>query len=101
MRTIKDVDSHFFNLFLNNLFNNGYWEKNCKKSVNQASVNQKDISKVPFNYPELETQILIVKKMEAIANEISNAKESAQKKLNNLNALSNSLLSHAVSGKLI
>ncbi len=101
LRTIKDVNPHFFNLFLNNLFNTGYWEKNCKKSVNQASVNQKDISKVPFDYPDLETQILIVRKMEALSNEINNAKESTQRQLNNLNVLSNSLLSHAVSGKLI
>ncbi len=69
--------------------------------MNQASVNQKDISKVPFDYPDLETQILIVRKMEALSNEINNAKESTQRQLNNLNVLSNSLLSHAVSGKLI
>ena len=51
MRPSEQVDPRYLFYFLVNLRACGYWEKNCKKSVNQASVNQKDIRKVPFGYP--------------------------------------------------
>ena len=78
MRTNEDVNPNFFNHFLNHLFVTGYWEANCKKSVNQASVNQKDISKVEFNYPPLSTQQKIVAKLDAIFAEIDKASTAAE-----------------------
>jgi type I restriction enzyme S subunit len=87
MRTIESVDPYFFNLYLNYLFATGYWKANCKQSVNQASVNQKDISKVKFCYPPLATQKKIVAKLDAIFAEIDKATAAAETNAKNSEAL--------------
>ena len=92
MRTKEYVDPYFFNHFLNHLFATGYWEENCKKSVNQASVNQKDISKVEFIYPPLATQKKIVAKLDAIFAEIDKATAAAEANARNAEALFQSYL---------
>jgi type I restriction enzyme S subunit len=93
-RTVDDVNPHFFNLFLNYLFVTGYWEENCKKSVNQASVNQKDISKVKFNYPPLSIQHKIVSKLNLIFAEIDKAVKAAESNANNSEALKHAYLNY-------
>ncbi len=92
MRTIEDVNPHFFNFYLNYLFLNGYWEENCKKSVNQASVNQKDISKVAFNYPSLKIQLEIVEKIKLLFVEIDKAIALTELNLKNSESLFQSYL---------
>ena len=92
MRTISEVNPYFFNLYLNHLFLTGYWENNCKKSVNQASVNQKDISKIVFNYPPLPIQQKIVDKLDAIFAEIDKATAVAEANIKNAEALFQSYL---------
>ncbi len=98
MRTIDDVNPNFFNHFLNHLFIDGYWENNCKKSVNQASVNQKDIRKVEFNYPSLDTQSKIINKLDAIFTEIDKAKAAAEANAKNAEALFQSYLRQIFDG---
>ena len=97
MRTKEEIDPYFFNHFLNHLFTTGYWEENCKKSVNQASVNQKDISKVQFNYPPLPTQQTIVAKLDAIFAEIDKATAAAEANAKNAEALFQSYLKQVFS----
>lgn len=92
MRPIAEINSKFFNLFLNHIFLSGYWKKNCKKSVNQASVNQKDISKVKFDYPPLATQQKIVEKLDAIFAEIDKAVAATEQNIKNAEALFQSYL---------
>jgi len=92
MRTVDDVDPYFFNHFLRHLFQLGYWERNCKKSVNQASVNQKDISRVDFSYPPLPIQQKIVAKLDAIFAEIDKATVAAEANAKNAEALFQSYL---------
>jgi type I restriction enzyme S subunit len=65
IRTIKDVNPKFLRYFLLFLYTSGFWRTVAKQSVNQASVNQKDISEVPFSYPSLEKQGEIVKKLDS------------------------------------
>jgi len=79
-RTIEKVDSSYFNMFLVSLFQNGYWRRTAKQSVNQASVNQKDIKSVPFSYPSLPEQQRIVAKLEAAFAEIEDFQETIKKK---------------------
>jgi len=62
------------------LFQNGYWRRTAKQSVNQASVNQKDIKSVPFSYPSLPEQQRIVAKLEAAFAEIEDFQETIKKK---------------------
>ena len=78
LRTIEDVDSKYFNFFLQSLFWSGYWRKTAKQSVNQASVNQTDIKKIPFAYPPLAEQERIVAKLDAAFAKIDETVELAQ-----------------------
>ena len=73
LRTIKEVDCRYFNMFLVSLFQSGYWRRTAKQSVNQASVNQTDIKSVPFSYPPLAEQQRIVARLDAAFAEIDEA----------------------------
>ena len=70
IRTIKEVEPKFLRNFLLLLYTSGFWRTVAKQSVNQASVNQKDISAVPFSYPPIEKQREIVKDLESTFAEI-------------------------------
>ena len=59
------------------MFWSGYWKKIAKQSVNQASVNQKDIKAAPFSYPPLTQQHRIVAKLDTAFAEINSALELA------------------------
>ncbi|QWD74743.1 restriction endonuclease subunit S [Polynucleobacter sp. TSB-Sco08W16] len=83
LRTNDSVNPHFFNYFLNYLFVTGYWENNCKKAVNQASVNQQDINKIRFCYPSLEIQQKLVNKFKAIFSDIDKAITGAKESILN------------------
>jgi restriction endonuclease S subunit len=70
IRTIKEIEPKFLRYFLLLLYLSGFWRTVAKQSVNQASVNQKDISSVPFSYPPLEKQREIVKRLDGAFAEI-------------------------------
>lgn len=101
MRTTKDVNPYFFNMFLNHLFATGYWERNCKKSVNQASVNQKDICKVDFSYPQLPVQEEIVARLDALLEEVTKSNKSYKNKVIKLINFKKSILNKAFAGDLV
>jgi len=52
----------------------------AKQSVNQSSVNQKDISSVPFSYPSLEKQKEIVEKLDSAFAEIDQIEENLKQR---------------------
>jgi type I restriction enzyme S subunit len=84
MRPHKGVERRYLFYFLVQLRSSGYWELNCKKSVNQASVNQKDIGKVPFRYPRnIEEQRRIVAVLDEAFTAIATATANAEKNLAN------------------
>ena len=99
MRTNEDVNPYFFNYFLNYLFFTGYWKKKCKQSVNQASVNQKDISKVEFSYPSLSIQQSIVAKFDKIFAEIDKASGAAETNVRNTKDFLNNFISEKLNEK--
>ena len=51
MRPSSEVTSSYLEHSLKFLFQSGYWRGVCKQSVNQASVNQQDISRVRVSFP--------------------------------------------------
>lgn len=73
IRPNDEILPHFMNYYLIFLFKSKYWLRVCKKSVNQASVNQKDIKKVPIVVPSLEEQKRIVKIIDEALEKISNS----------------------------
>ena len=99
IRAADNIDPGYLELFLRGLFWSGYWERICKKSVNQASVNQTDIKKTPFQYPPLEEQKQIVAKLDQCFEAIDKAKANATKNLENAKELFQSKLNEIFSQK--
>jgi restriction endonuclease S subunit len=97
LRVNGNVDSRFFNYFLNRLFWSGYWKRTAKQSVNQASVNQTDIKVVPFSFPPIPEQQRIVT-IQAFA-DIEKARANAEKNLKNARELFESTCSTAIFAK--
>ena len=86
MRPKAEVASGFLNMYLKHLFEMGYWRTRCKQSVNQASVNQQDINRVPIRYPiDCSEQHRIVAILEEAFVGIATAKANAEKNLKNVN----------------
>ena len=92
LNTIKEVDNFYFNYFLRYLFWDGYWNRNSKQSINQASVNQEDIKSVPFSFPILSEQKRIVTKLDSIFNEIDKSQKIKTLKLISLKNLEDKII---------
>jgi type I restriction enzyme S subunit len=88
MRPKVVVTSAYLNHALKYLFQSGYWRGVCKQSVNQASVNQQDISPVEIRYPKsLAEQQRIVGLLDEAFEGLATAKANAEKNLQNARAL--------------
>ena len=88
MRPKEVVTSAYLEHALKFLFQSGYWRGVCKQSVNQASVNQQDISRVEIRYPKsLAEQQRIVGLLDEAFAGIATAKANAEKNLQNARAL--------------
>lgn len=92
MRPKEFLHVRFFEHYLKYLFQNGYWKRLCKQSVNQASVNQQDINKVEINYPPLPEQQRIVALLDEAFAAIAKAKSNAEQNLKNAKELFESYL---------
>lgn len=93
MRPKPDVAPAYLNYALKLLFQSGYWKRTCKQSVNQASVNQQDISKVEIQYPQsIEEQHRIVAILDYAFDGIATARTHAEQNLQNARALFGSQL---------
>ena len=88
MRPKEVVTSAYLDHALKYLFQSGYWRGVCKQSVNQASVNQQDISRVEIRYPQsLAEQQRIVGLLDEAFEGLATAKANAEKNLQNARAL--------------
>lgn len=78
------VIADLLNYYLKFFFQTGYWARTAKQSVNQASVNQQDLKRIPICYPEsIEEQRRVVKKLDEAFEKIDKAIELTQKSLQN------------------
>ncbi|MEK0451478.1 MAG: hypothetical protein RL088_3746 [Verrucomicrobiota bacterium] len=100
MRTKSFILPAYLDLYLKHIFSAGYWLRVCKQSINQASVNQQDINRVPFRYPDLERQREIVNQMDALAAETQRLTRLYERKQAALAALKKSLLHQAFTESL-
>jgi type I restriction enzyme S subunit len=100
MRTKSFILPSYLDLYLKHIFSAGYWLRVCKQSINQASVNQQDINRVPFRYPDLERQRAIVEQMDALAAETQRLTRLYEQKQAALAALKKSVLHQAFTGEL-
>jgi len=92
IRPNDEILPHFMNYYLIFLFKSKYWLRVCKKSVNQASVNQKDIKKVPIVVPSLEEQQRIVTILDDAFENIEENKNHIVQKKKGVEELLQSLL---------
>jgi len=100
MRPQPTLLSEYLDLYLKFIFANGYWLRVCKQSINQASVNQQDINRVPIRYPDLEVQKAIVGQIRKLREETQRLASIYERKLAALDALKKSLLHQAFTGNL-
>jgi type I restriction enzyme S subunit len=84
MRPSSEVTSSYLEHSLKFLFQTGYWRGVCKQSVNQASVNQQDISRVRVSFPiSLEEQQRIVGLLDEAFASLATAQAHAAQNLQN------------------
>jgi type I restriction enzyme, S subunit len=81
IRVKNHINPYYFKYFLDEVFENGYWRRTSKQSVNQASVNQTDIKKIDFLYPILSEQQRIVAKLDVAFAEIDKVINISKKKI--------------------
>lgn len=99
MRPTEKLLPEYLNFALKYLFQTGYWARTSKQSVNQASVNQKDISCVDISYPtSKEEQHRIVAILDEAFEAIAAARANAEQNRQNACALFESVL-NSVEGK--
>jgi len=101
MRPGSAVLPEFLQAKLNALHSAGYWKTVCKQSVNQASVNQQDIARVPFAYPDcVSVQKDVVAKLNDMRSSVVELRKVYERKLAALAELKQSLLARAFAGEL-
>lgn len=66
------VHSKYLRYFFIYLRSSGYWIKNGKQAINQASVNQTDIKNIPIPVPSLQEQEKIVERLDKVFENIRN-----------------------------
>ncbi|MEQ8557740.1 MAG: restriction endonuclease subunit S [Henriciella sp.] len=81
LRTIPAVDAKYLENYLQSLRSRGYWARTAKQSVNQASVNQRDIKKVAIPLPPLEEQRRIVAVLDEAFEGLARARENTEANL--------------------
>ncbi len=82
MRPTSEVHCTYLQLFLTWVFERGVWARECKQSVNQASVNQQDVKRISITFPKLlAEQKRIVSILDEAFSAIAKAKENAEKNL--------------------
>lgn len=92
VRASNEINPRFLDFYFKKLFWSGYWTTRCKQSVNQASVNQKDIKKTHFSYPPLPEQKRIVAILDKAFAGIDKAIANTEKNLTNARELFTSYL---------
>jgi len=100
MRPKPKVLSEYLDLYLKFIFARGYWLRVCKQSINQASVNQQDINRVPIRFPNIKRQATIVDQMDSLREKTQHLESIYERKLVALEALKKSLLHQAFNGEL-
>ncbi len=75
--------------------------KNAKQAVNQASINQQDISNVQIPICSLEEQLSVIKEIESGLSVCDKMEESITESLEKAEALRQSILKKAFEGKLL
>ena len=75
--------------------------ENAKHAVNQASINQTDVGNTPFPLAPLAEQKLIVEILEERLSLIDQTEADIKQQLQKAEALRQSILKHAFSGKLV
>jgi len=93
-------------LYLQYLWHQRYFEKNCNKWVNQSAFNNEKIKNLQIPLPPLESQKKIVQKLDYILGQLEEKKKEIVQLINKfnskkiLNSYQNHLLNLAFSGKL-
>jgi len=91
----------FYTMFLSSKKGTIELRKNAKQAVNQASINQTDVSNALVPYCSLAEQLIVVQSIESSLSVIDKMEESINQSLKQAEVLRLSILKRAFEGKLI
>lgn len=97
----NQISSHYLNHFLNSVGGRAQLLQNAKHAVNQASINQKDVSNVFVPLCSLKEQYQIVQEIESRLSICDQVEANIQESLAKAEALRQSILKKAFEGKLL
>lgn len=100
IRLIEEAHPDFFNYQFNYKRRKGEFITIAHKSVNQSSINQPKLKNIDFVLPPLETQTLIVSKIEELFSELDKGIEDLKTAQQQLKTYRQSVLKYAFEGKL-
>ncbi len=95
------VSSKFINLYLVGTVGNQQIKRFAKHAVNQASINQTDVSLTPFPICSLQEQQQIVKEIESRLSVCDQVEKTIEESLEKAEALRQSILKKAFEGELL
>ena len=97
----KKCYSKFITYFLCSMMGKKELKKNAKQAVNQASINQTDVSNVELHLPDLSTQRIIVAAIESRLSVCDKLEAIVDENLAKAEALRQSILKKAFAGQLV
>lgn len=101
LRTCVDIDARFVAMQLHFLCRSGYFQHQCKKHVNQASINRDFLSELtPFCLPPSAEQQRIADKLDSLLSRVDSCRERLDRVPSILKRFRQSVLAAATSGKL-
>jgi type I restriction enzyme S subunit len=95
------IDARYVELYFHSEAGRRRLTKDAKWAVNQASINQEDVKRTPAPLPPLAEQEALVEAAEAQLSVIDHLEADLSAKLTSAQALRQSILRHAFSGKLV
>jgi type I restriction enzyme, S subunit len=101
MKLSQLTDTQFVVIYLRSLFGKRQITKNAKWAVNQASINQKDVSNTFVPYPSLAEQQVISEKVDGYLSLSYHVGNSIDDEIKRANRLRQSILKGAFEGRLV
>lgn len=96
-----EISKEYLYFYLSSFLGKRYLIKNCKHAVNQASINQGDVSSTPVPLPPLFEQEEIAQRLAEESSRELSTKHWCQTELTRSAALRQSILKDAFAGKLV
>jgi type I restriction enzyme S subunit len=94
------AEPRFINLTINSKIGRDYVSKTCRRAINQANINAKEIKKMPIPLPPLEEQKRIVAYLDALQKEVEVLTKLQEETGEKIETMTRTILRRAFNGEL-